>query len=94
LDAAIRCRHNAVVTLLLKNNADPGAALSTAVFRGDKEIVKLVQKHAADYDIDISKYTKVVVNRLVKYKSAWIHSPDDIQAMVELLENSSLQQAL
>jgi hypothetical protein len=68
LDAAIRYRHKAVVTLLLKNHADPGTALAKAVFRRDKEIVKLVQKHAADYDIDISMHTKVLVNGLVKKK--------------------------
>jgi hypothetical protein len=82
--------------LLLKNHADPGTALATAVFRRDKEIVKLVQKHAADHDIDISMHTKIIVNGLAKNKYIWIHKPDDIhnsddiQAMVELLENSLL----
>jgi hypothetical protein len=96
LDAAITNRHKAIVMLLLKNHADPGTALATAVFRRDKEIVKLVQKHAADHDIDISMHTKVIVNGLVKNKYTWIHKPDDIhnsddiQAMVELLENSLL----
>jgi hypothetical protein len=41
-------------------------------------------------------HTKVIVNGLVKNKYTWIHKPDDIhnsddiQAMVELLENSLL----
>jgi ankyrin repeat protein len=90
LEAAIRSRHKAVVTLLLEKGADLGKALAIASFEGDVEQVKLVQKYGADHGLDFSRSTEVAVNGLLQNRSAWVHKSDDIQTIIELLLENSL----